>query len=71
MDYESKVKELEEIIKQLSDEKTGIGDSLKLYEKGIALASECLKSLDEIKGKMNILNKQLESLNVDTEEEDD
>jgi len=71
MDYENNVKELERIIKALSNEKLGVTEGLALYEKGIALASECLKSLNEIKGKMEILNNRLEQLEVQTEAEED
>lgn len=71
MDYESNVKELDKIVKKLSDEKLGVTEGLELYEKGISIAKECLKSLNEIKGKMEVLNKELESLEVNAEEEDD
>ena len=33
MDYETNVKELEKIVKKLSDEKLGVTEGLELYEK--------------------------------------
>lgn len=71
MNYENSVKELEKIVKALSEEKTGVQEGLELYEKGISIASECLKSLDAVKGKMEVLNKQLEALEIEAEEDDD
>lgn len=71
MNYEANMKELEEIVKKLTDEKLGVSEGLTLYEKGIAMAKQCLNDLNEIKGKMEILNKELEELEIIAEEEED
>jgi len=77
MNYEKNVKELENIVEKMSSEKLSMEEGLALYEKGIALATESLKELNEVKGKIEILNKRLEDLeaaediDVDTDDDDD
>ena len=71
MNYEKNAKELEQIIKKLSEEKIGVEEGLNLYEQGLKLAKESIKELNEAKGKMEILNKELEKLQVETEVDDD
>lgn len=71
MNYEKNAKELEQIIKKLSEEKIGVEEGLNLYEQGLKLAKESIKELNEAKGKMEILNKELEKIQVETEVDDD
>lgn len=77
MNYEKSVRELQEIVEKLSTEKISVEEGLALYEKGIALAMESLKELNEVKGKIEILNKKLEDLEsmeeieVDDDDDDD
>lgn len=72
MNYEKNIKELERITKKLSGEKMGIEEGLTLFEQGIVLAKDSLKELKELKGKMEILNKEMASLmdGVEPEETD-
>ena len=60
---EQDLKRLEEIAKKISST-TNLDESLKLYEEGCALASKCLKELDEAKGKITMIKKN----NQDKEE---
>lgn len=71
MNYEKNAKELDQIIKKLSEEKIGVEEGLTLYGRGLELAKESIKELNEAKGKMEILNKELEKLQAETEVEDD
>ena len=71
MNYENNVKELEKIVEKLSSEKIGLEEGLKLYEQGIKLAQESLKELSSVKGKIEVLNKQLEELEAFDEVEED
>ncbi len=71
MNYEKNAKELEQIIKKLSEEKIGVEEGLALYGRGLELAKESIKELNEAKGKMEVLNKDLEKLQAETEVEDD
>lgn len=46
---------LEEITKELENEKLPLDKSLKLYEEGVKLASKCANELDSAKRKIKIL----------------
>ena len=54
---EEALKRLEEIAKKLSTSEN-LDESLKLYEEGCKLAKDCLKQLDEAKGKIEIIKKK-------------
>ena len=71
MNYEKNLKELESIVKKLSDEKMSVEEGLKYYERGISLAKESLNELNNVKGKMEILNKDLSALEADNDIEED
>lgn len=70
MNYEKNIKELEGILQKLSDEKLSLDDSLKLYAMGVELARASLNELNQFKGKMEILDKQLKELEIATEEDE-
>ncbi|HKL73527.1 MAG TPA: exodeoxyribonuclease VII small subunit [Clostridia bacterium] len=70
MNYEKNIKELEGILQKLSDEKLPLDDSLKLYAMGIELARLSLNELNNFKGKMEILDKQLKELELANEEDE-
>lgn len=61
MDLEKKIKELQKITEEIESPNLNIDDSLKLYEKGTALAKECLTSINAVKGKINIIKQDLEA----------
>ena len=46
MTYEKAVERLEEIVDKLENGNLPLGEMMKLYEKGTALAAACSKSLD-------------------------
>ena len=71
MNYEKNVKELEQIVEKMSNEKLGVEEGLALYEKGIKLAGDSLQELNAVKGKIELLNKRLEDLEQSTEIESD
>lgn len=47
--YESKVEELNEIIKKLQNTGIGLEESIELYKKGIILYKECMDELEKLK----------------------
>ncbi len=53
--FEDAVKRLEELAAELESGKSPLGESLKLFEEGIALVSECRKQLDEAEQKVRML----------------
>lgn len=69
MDYEANIKELENIVNKLNNEKIGLDESIELYNKGIIIAKKSLEELKTFKGKIELLDKELNKL--ETEVEDD
>ena len=61
MNIEESLKEIEKIYSQLEDPVLDINEGVKIYERGVELVKECLKGLNEIKGKVNVLSKELET----------
>jgi len=54
-DFESSLKELEEIVQQLEAGDLPLERSLQLFEQGVKLSRECQKRLDEAERKVEIL----------------
>lgn len=71
MKYEKNIKELESIVAKLSDDKLALEESIELYAKGILLAKESIIELDTLKGKIELLNKDLSKLELEIEDADD
>lgn len=61
MDFEKKLNELQEITKNLENPDLGMDEGVALYEKGVNLAKECYKILNEVKGKVNVIKKDIET----------
>lgn len=58
--FETAEKQLQEIALKLEDENLPFSEAQKLYEKGSELVKFCLSSLDETKGKITIIKKELD-----------
>lgn len=58
--FESAEKQLQEIALKLEDENLPFSEAQKLYEKGSELVKFCLSSLDEVKGKITIIKKEID-----------
>ncbi len=58
--FEQAEKRLQEIALKLEDEKLPFSEAQKLYEEGCELVKFCLSSLDETKGKLTIIKKELD-----------
>lgn len=71
MKYEKNIKELESIVTKLSDEKLPLEESIELYAKGLLLAKESIVELDTLKGKIELLNKDLSKLELEIDDADD
>ena len=57
MSFEESITKLEEIVKELEDENTSLEESMKKFEMGIKLSSNCLKRLNEAEGKIEELTR--------------
>ena len=51
MEFEKKIKELENISEKLGSGELSLEDSLKFFEKGIKISRECLKQLNKAEEK--------------------
>ena len=71
MTYEQSMAELEKIVEKLSGQKLTIEESLTLYKEGISLAKIALQELDQFKGSIELLNKDLSEMEVALEEDGD
>ncbi len=55
MDFEKKLKRLEEIVSKMEGGEATLEDSLKLFEEGIGLSRTCHKELEEAEQKVQLL----------------
>ena len=60
IDFESSLKELENIVAKLEDENINLEDSVKSFEKGVNLVKECQKQLQTAELELDTKLKQQE-----------
>jgi exodeoxyribonuclease VII small subunit len=58
MTYESAIAELKQLINTLNEGRTTLDESIKLYSRGIELASFCDKRLKEVEQKISAVNSE-------------
>lgn len=58
--FETALRRLEEIVKQLEDGSLSLDAALKLFEEGIELSARCQKQLEEAESRVEILLKKAE-----------
>jgi exodeoxyribonuclease VII small subunit len=61
MNFEEKVKKLEEISLKMENPDLTMTDGVDLYEQGVGLAKECFAELNNVKGKINVIRKDLDA----------
>ena len=59
IEFEKKINELQEITKALENPDIKMDEGVELYQKGVEIAKECYTMLNEVKGKVNIIKKDL------------
>ena len=57
---DEKLVELKSITEKLEKDETSLDESLVLFDNGVELAKDCYKVLNETKGKITVLKKDLE-----------
>ncbi|MFP5518291.1 MAG: exodeoxyribonuclease VII small subunit [Bdellovibrionia bacterium] len=55
MEFEKKLKRLEEIVQKMEKGELALDDSLKLFEEGVKLSRECHSQLNEAEAKVKLL----------------
>ena len=58
--FEEAEKELQAIIEKLENENVSFSESQNLYERGSFLVKNCLTELEDVKGKISIIKKELD-----------
>lgn len=64
MNFEEMMNYLQEIVTKMEDKNTTLDESLELFNQGVKASTECIKILDESKGKVEQLIKQLNGLSA-------
>lgn len=62
MDYEKKLLELEELVAKLESSDTTLSEGVKLFESGVNITKECLEVLSEYKGKIALVQDEVDKL---------
>lgn len=62
MNFEALLKELEGIVVKLENQNTTLDEGIELFNKGITLSKECMKILNESKGKITLLKSELDKI---------
>lgn len=57
MGFEENLKKLEKIVEELHSEKLTLEKSIEKFEDGVKLADTCIKSLDSMKKKIEVISK--------------
>lgn len=65
MSFEQMYAELDAIVKKLEGQGVGLEDGIKLFNDGIEISRKCLESLNESKGKIQLLTDELNKLTED------
>ena len=55
LDYEGAVAELERTVQQLGKEQEDLAESVRMFERGLALARRCARLLDDAERRLNDL----------------
>lgn len=62
LDFESSLKKLENIVRELESGDVGLDESLKKFEEGISLYRNCRGSLESAEKKIKILSDSLKEV---------
>ena len=62
MKFEESLKELDVIVDKLESGKLSLDESVELYSKGMKLCVDCAEKLNEVKGKIALLEESQQGL---------
>lgn len=69
MTFEENLKQLETAVVELEqNQDLSLDKSMELFEKGMAYAKDCYEEIRNTKGKLQILNEELQKLDWDIDE---
>lgn len=61
MNLDEGLNKVTEIASKLENPDLTIEEGLKLYEEGVIIAKDCLKQIESVKGKINVIRKELDA----------
>ena len=62
MDFEKTLQELEAIVAKLDNPSTTLDEGIALFNRGIECSKQCLAALNESKGRVALLKKELDQV---------
>ena len=62
MELEKKLKALEETADKLDDKELALDEAIRLFEQGVQLIRACMDSLEESKGKIEVIRGELNEM---------
>ena len=62
MNLEQKIAELEKLATEMEKNEIPLDEALSVFEKSINLASECMETLNDMSGKLQVLTEQAKRL---------
>lgn len=71
MSFEKDLEKLEKLVAKLESDTLSVDESLKLYNEAINAGKNCIASLKESRGKLELLNKDLSRIDLDGEVDTD
>lgn len=61
-DFENNLKRLKKLVQDLETNDISLDDGISAYQQGLVLAESCLKTLEQSKGKIAEIKKQMDKL---------
>ena len=62
MEFEKNLAELEALADRMESGEVWLEEGIGLYEKSLALTRTCLEQLNEFKGKISVIRKEMDTL---------
>jgi len=65
MEFEKLLMELQQVVDKLDNPQTGLDEGIALFNRGIELSKQCMQLLNESKGKVSLLKKELDAVTAE------
>ena len=65
MEFEKLLIELQQVVDKLDNPQTGLDEGIALFNRGIELSKQCMQLLNESKGKVSLLKKELDTVTAE------
>ena len=65
MEFEKLLVELQSVVDKLDQPTTGLDEGIALFNRGIELSKQCMQLLNDSKGKVSLLKKELDTVTAE------